>query len=675
MKIRLSQNIQALRASLALIQNNDQINRLDETMIKYQSFISKSLRNKGKVWTVQHFKKLHLVATQYVLNDTLSVIPFCITDKSGLPKQLSPIKWLLISDDPMLTRLGLTITRSFEQLILKPTWDPSSITQAGVELDTNLLQRFSIFVQGFVTRTNIRNRRIYNSENLKCALTKGPYGPSVMTSHFDAKAIVNNPDLCRIMQDFAHVSGQQELFRHMQRIGSQPFDFNPKTPPARISLIAEPGGKTRIIAIADFWTQNFLQGLHDNVMQILKKRFITNGTYDQDNQFTRCVKESLGKDTFSVDLSKATDRFPIELQRILLAEMFGEKYAQAWVNLMTKRCFSSPDGPVRWKVGQPLGLLSSWAIFSLTHHAFVEFCASEVGHKSFKRYSLLGDDIVIWDKEVALKYIDLCKDIGVAVALDKSHISRNNSTTYLEFAKRIAKGGTELTGIRFNVMNRSHTLHGFLDLMNALKHWNWPIDWSRISVPPTFLKRRAEHLEILLYELSDGRRALPAQAMLDCKGNVITIDSDSLIQKLRKKVLHLRIDSLKEKLSTLFSDLDGQKPIQTLFEREGIAFTDKLIGLSGYDPLDLHPVVLELNKVGMDLISAMSVLESFEDSSSYPEMMPLEYLPYPTMEPYFGDRFILKQKFRNTMVLTSWYEIIEEINQQQSASELDQVNT
>jgi hypothetical protein len=238
----------------------------------------------------------------------------------------------------------------------------------------------------------------------------------------------------------------------------------------------------------------------------------------------------------------------------------------------------------------------------------------------------------------------------------------------LEFAKRISRNGTELTGIKYNVINKSHTLHGFLDLLNSLKYWNWTIDWARILVPPTFLKRRAEHLDILLWELSDGQRALPN---LINKGNVASVDSDQILHKLRKKIVKMRIESLKEKLSTLFSDLDGQRPIEDLFKRGGIAYTDKLIGLEGYDPMDLHPIVHELNQVGMDLISAMSVLEEFDDDSSYPEIVPLEYLPYPTMDPYFGDRHCLKQKFRNTMVLKSWYEVIDEFIVESNPSNID----
>lgn len=45
----------------------------------------------------------------------------------------------------------------------------------------------------------------------------------------------------------------------------------------KISLINEGGGKTRVIAIGDYWSQNLLQGLHDFIMKILRK-METDGT-------------------------------------------------------------------------------------------------------------------------------------------------------------------------------------------------------------------------------------------------------------------------------------------------------------------------------------------------------------------------------------------------------------
>lgn len=39
-------------------------------------------------------------------------------------------------------------------------------------------------------------------------------------------------------------------------------------------------------------------------------------------------------------------------------------------------------GSVRYGVGQPMGILSSWAMLALTHHVIVQYSAMLVGYKT-----------------------------------------------------------------------------------------------------------------------------------------------------------------------------------------------------------------------------------------------------------------------------------------------------
>jgi len=57
-------------------------------------------------------------------------------------------------------------------------------------------------------------------------------------------------------------------------------------------------------------------------MQKLKK-MVTDGTYSQETQATRVAKMT-NEQSRSYDLSSATDRFPIEIQRWLISEIIGE---------------------------------------------------------------------------------------------------------------------------------------------------------------------------------------------------------------------------------------------------------------------------------------------------------------------------------------------------------------
>jgi hypothetical protein len=112
----------------------------------------------------------------------------------------------------------------------------------------------------------------------------------------------------------------------------------------KISVSAEPAGKSRMFAIANSWIQSVLKPFHDQLMLTLKL-FKTDGTYDQIGQFNRLLKLSKGRMTYCFDLSKATDRYPIVLQQVVLEVIVNETFARAWVDLMTGLPFYNKGKP------------------------------------------------------------------------------------------------------------------------------------------------------------------------------------------------------------------------------------------------------------------------------------------------------------------------------------------
>jgi hypothetical protein len=78
----------------------------------------------------------------------------------------------------------------------------------------------------------------------------------------------------------------------------------------------------------------------------------------------------------------------------------------------------------------------------------------------------LGDDIVIFDKEVAKCYLSIMKDLGVGINLVKSVVS----TTSFEFAKRFIHKGQNLSPISFKELDiAGASLEGAILL---LSHFN-----------------------------------------------------------------------------------------------------------------------------------------------------------------------------------------------------------
>lgn len=229
----------------------------------------------------------------------------------------------------------------------------------------------------------------------------------------------------------------------------------------KLGFKTEAAGKIRVFAMVDSLTQMLLGPVHDAVFNILKK-IPQDGTFEQLRPITLLTKKGY-KHFWSYDLSSATDRFPVSLQQAVLGLILGPRLASLWVSILDRE-FRVPrsipglrkgDKPtkvpagtpskVRYGAGQPMGALTSWAVFSLTHHFLVQYAAFKAfGQlKWFEAYALLGDDIVISDRKVAEVYLNLLQEIGVGVGLAKSLISSSGG---LEFAKRTFAHGQDVSG-------------------------------------------------------------------------------------------------------------------------------------------------------------------------------------------------------------------------------------
>lgn len=62
---------------------------------------------------------------------------------------------------------------------------------------------------------------------------------------------------------------------------------------------------------------------------------------------------------YSVDLSKATDRFPIDLICLVLEGRFPTQVVSSWRDVMVGYSFASDNGEVSYRVGNPMGAYSS----------------------------------------------------------------------------------------------------------------------------------------------------------------------------------------------------------------------------------------------------------------------------------------------------------------------------
>jgi hypothetical protein len=135
--------------------------------------------------------------------------------------------------------------------------------------------------------------------------------------------------------------------------------------------------------------------------------------------------------------------------------MYGPKISKLWKELMVNRKFFVDEKrSVSYGQGQPMGLLSSWAAFAVTHHVIVETCAMNVGINTFTDYVVIGDDVTIFNSKVANEYVRFLKLFDIEISKAKSLESGGNPSS-AEIAKRLFINGSEISPIPYDALESS----------------------------------------------------------------------------------------------------------------------------------------------------------------------------------------------------------------------------
>jgi hypothetical protein len=602
----------------------------------------KTIEQKGKKWTVDHYKKLHIIAKAIAMNSTFTPLEWTRSGKDGIPsvlRQLVPY----LTGSPEDKRFALTLTRSYELVIGKAEINLSPIEDPLAQpIPSELLSGFTTWVQQW--RTVITGRKFYTKLSpmqklLASPGVAGPNGPALLTSHIDAIAVSRAPHLLKSIHFFSPFLAEQVvgLARHSK---------SPKEPIlSKIAFLSEGGMKTRTIAIGDFWTQNALRPLHDSLMGILR-RLETDGTWNQDKQSER-IKLLANEESTSFDLSSATDRFPIAIQRIVIEAFYGPDVARNWENLMINRDFRvDSKRSTRWSVGQPLGFLSSWAAFALTHHAIIEYCAYLEGFKTFRDYAVLGDDVVIWSASVAKRYKSVMESLSVQINMTKT-ITSSTGHTRVEFAKRLFYQGVEISGLSWNLIKQaSISIAGIVDLYLLAQSRSWsPTNGSSFRAPASLSDKGTELFGLLYWERTGGQAPLP-----------VNLKYSPTLPELSAEVLRLRWEKLLKLQMELDSVLCGNKPMQDLFKSQGLEIEESLLGYGNV----MHPIVDHVNNMGMTVWDTLALFPDPKqvEESEVPPVLPVEYFPNLNTSLYFGDRRVLLQVYHSKLVWRAYYSLL-----------------
>jgi hypothetical protein len=166
------------------------------------------------------------------------------------------------------------------------------------------------------------------------------------------------PDLRKdieVLAGPAMLEAISEIERNWLPVYKEAFPLKKEPRTRKLAVFPDKEGKTRIIGILDYFSQNALAPLHDFLMEIIK-RIPQDCTYDH-NKFLALSKSW---DWYGcADLSAATDRWPIEAISEMLLGILPEHYVNAWKSIMSKYPFHYKGLELTYATGNPMGALSS----------------------------------------------------------------------------------------------------------------------------------------------------------------------------------------------------------------------------------------------------------------------------------------------------------------------------
>jgi hypothetical protein len=227
---------------------------------------------------------------------------------------------------------------------------------------------------------------------------------------------------------------------------------------------AEYEGKTRIIGLCDYWSQVALEPLALQFFHILNK-------LPQDQTFgqadgCRELQFSSSVTYYSFDLTAFTDRFPMSIITTLLKVMYNSEFSDNVTKILSSVPFWVPDLDVflTYSVGNPMGTKASWALTTVCHHLILYWACINLNLNFINaKYKMLGDDIVIWDKALALEYQRLIQLVGVGISSNKTIIG----TSGFSFAKRIFTSSGEISPVSYRLW--THSLTNFSSMIELIK--------------------------------------------------------------------------------------------------------------------------------------------------------------------------------------------------------------
>lgn len=371
-------------------------------------------------------------------------------------------KWL--GENTTVERRAWTTSLFSTRIIKLPeVLDTSSITKASDKLTPSYKEEIKSFWKTL--------------RYTKC--DQVPKGVRWTDWHLSSKQGPNGFVLHSLFRDFNSID--EVTRQHLENLGGERFkecmqtltqlkpffsETNIPTDPGilrKIIHFSDLEGKTRVVAILDYFSQSVLRPLHHYLFKILR-RIPQDFTFDQGG-FKDHIKD--WDQFYSCDLTTATDRFPLKVISELLQGILPKSYVDSWEYIMVSLPFRSPEGEdLSYARGNPMGAYSSWSSFTVAHHFVMFYCSRKLGLDwRTAKYAILGDDILVGDTALYREYRKVLSDLDVPVSEAKTHESK----ILCEFAKRWIYRGEEISPFPIPAMGEARNYAFLSSLLVAEK--------------------------------------------------------------------------------------------------------------------------------------------------------------------------------------------------------------
>jgi len=259
--------------------------------------------------------------------------------------------------------------------------------------------------------------------------------------------------------DAVHHAASNELLRRLPSWESMFWPIHPQLVAKTVEMLIpfsnletvgkvmwaqEPGGKLRVYAAPYTIYQSALTPVARYVSDFLNT--IPNDCRKRQDMGKEFAMQALSKGVtvHSLDLSSATDTFPLSPQLWVLEQLGVPGEFMDLLEFVIKhkwdlhpgamtsegaKWFKSrfPSQMIEWENGQPLGITPSYVMFSLTHHCFITGLCLKHGVKPEDTYVVLGDDVAITDALVAADYARIMNEVGVKCSPSKCRVSNRSA--------------------------------------------------------------------------------------------------------------------------------------------------------------------------------------------------------------------------------------------------------